>query len=160
MKDDDKVTLARLTVIAGLMLAVSIIVGLLLGRARAGPAVEKVIPDSAWATTPECQALKRSTGGTNIPIPDRCDLTLADDGDSADVHQMERDFVAKPTRFQPWQQIWQCNDIRVTVTERQAGVIEYDLGGTIWGGSRFTKPFTGPLYFNDRQCLYIAGWPR
>jgi len=118
MKDDDKVTLARLTVIAGLMLAVSIIVGLLLGRAR------------------------------------------ADDGDSADVHQMERDFVAKPTRFQPWQQIWQCNDIRVTVTERQAGVIEYDLGGTIWGGSRFTKPLAGPLYFNDRQCLYIAGWPR
>ena len=65
-----------------------------------------------------------------------------------------------PPRFQPWQEIWQCNDIRVTVTERQAGVIEYDLGGTIWGGSRFTKPLAGPLYFNDRQCLYIAGWPR
>src|SRR6516162_8243336 len=78
MKDDDKVTLARLTVIAGLMLAVSIIVGLLLGRARAGPAVEKVIPDSAWADTPECQALKRSTGGSNVPIPDNCEVGMAD----------------------------------------------------------------------------------
>jgi hypothetical protein len=41
-------------------------------------------------------------------------------------------------RFQPWQQVWQCNDIRVTVTGREPFSVEYDLGGTIWGGSRFT----------------------
>jgi len=44
-----------------------------------------------------------------------------------------------PPRFQPWQEIWQCNDIRVTVTARDPFSIEYDLGGTIWGGSRFTR---------------------
>jgi len=46
---------------------------------------------------------------------------------------------AAPPRFQPWQEIWQCNDIRVTVTAPDPFSIEYDLGGTIWGGSRFTR---------------------
>ena len=36
-----------------------------------------------------------------------------------------------------WQAIWQRNDIRVTVTAREEWTVEYDLGGTIWGGSRF-----------------------
>jgi hypothetical protein len=40
--------------------------------------------------------------------------------------------------FRPWQQVWQCNDIRVTVTARDPFSIEYDLGGTIWGGGHFT----------------------
>src|SRR5262249_24039822 len=55
-------------------------------------------------------------------------------------------------RFRPWQQVWQCNDIRVTVTAREPFSIEYDLGGTIWGGSRFTV-IKGDLYFNARRCL-------
>ena len=37
-------------------------------------------------------------------------------------------------RFRPWQQVWQCNDIRVTITGRDPFSVEYDLGGTIWGG--------------------------
>lgn len=59
----------------------------------------------------------------------------------------------EPQRFRPWQQVWQCNDIRVTVTARDPLSIEYDLGGTIWGGSRFTL-FRGELFFNGRPC-----WP-
>jgi opacity protein-like surface antigen len=62
-------------------------------------------------------------------------------------------------RFQPWQRIWQCNDIRVTVTAAQPGAINYDLGGTIWGGSQFTFSFAflgghaGEwLHFNGRPC--------
>ena len=55
-------------------------------------------------------------------------------------------------RFRPWQQDWQCNDIWVTVTARDPFSIEYDLGGTIWGGSRFTV-IKGELYFNARPCL-------
>jgi hypothetical protein len=43
-----------------------------------GFAAEKVIPDDAWANTPECQALKRSTGGSNVPIPDNCEVGMAD----------------------------------------------------------------------------------
>ena len=57
-----------------------------------------------------------------------------------------------PPRFRPWQQVWQCNDIRVTVTARDPFSIEYDLGGTIWGGSHFTV-IKGALYFNERPCL-------
>src|SRR5262245_42628797 len=38
--------------------------------------------------------------------------------------------AAKPARFQPQQQVWQCNDIRLTITIREQGVWEYDLGGT------------------------------
>jgi hypothetical protein len=63
-----------------------------------------------------------------------------------------------PARFQPWQRVWQCNDIRVTATGPQPGVTVYDLGGTIWGGSQFTLvPGKGflelDLYFNGRPCV-------
>jgi hypothetical protein len=63
-------------------------------------------------------------------------------------------FVHSQTagRFQPWQRVWQCNDIGVTITARDPFSIEYDLGGSIWGGSRFTI-FKGTLYFNGRPCL-------
>jgi hypothetical protein len=55
-------------------------------------------------------------------------------------------------RFRPWQQVWQCNDIRVTITARDPFSVEYDLGGTIWGGGHFTV-IKGALYFNERPCL-------
>ena len=32
-----------------------------------------------------------------------------------------------PPRFRPWQQVWQCNDIRVTITGRDPFSVEYDL---------------------------------
>jgi hypothetical protein len=57
-----------------------------------------------------------------------------------------------PPRFRPWQQVWQCNDIRVTITGRDPFSVEYDLGGTIWGGGHFTV-IKGALYFNERPCL-------
>ena len=66
------------------------------------------------------------------------------------------DPVAAPpvrARFQPLQRIWQCNDIRVTETVNQPGIVNYDLGGTIWGGSQFTLNIQqGYLYFNGRLC--------
>jgi hypothetical protein len=55
-------------------------------------------------------------------------------------------------RFRPWQQVWQCNDIRVTITGRDPFSVEYDLGGTIWGGAHFTV-VKGQLFFNERPCL-------
>jgi hypothetical protein len=59
-------------------------------------------------------------------------------------------------RFKPWQRTWQCNDIRVTETVNQPGVVNYDLGGTIWGGSNFTLNFQrGDLFFNGRPCLQL-----
>ena len=58
--------------------------------------------------------------------------------------------------FKPWQRIWQCNDIRVTETVSQPGIANYDLGGTIWGGSQFMLNFNrGELYFNGRPCLQL-----
>jgi hypothetical protein len=38
------------------------------------------------------------------------------------------------------------------VTARDPFSIEYDLGGTIWGGGHFTV-IKGALYFNERPCL-------
>jgi hypothetical protein len=50
--------------------------------------------------------------------------------------------------------MWQCNDIRVTETVNQPGIVHYDLGGTIWGGSQFVLNLTnGALFFNGRPCL-------
>jgi hypothetical protein len=64
-----------------------------------------------------------------------------------------------PARFKGWQRIWQCNDIRVTETVNEPGVIHYDLGGTIWGGSQFVLDINrNALYFNGRQCLPLQGW--
>jgi hypothetical protein len=54
--------------------------------------------------------------------------------------------------------VWQCNDIRLTITERPEGTY-YDLGGSIWGGSQFL--FTlGPayepkLFMNGRPCIRL-----
>jgi hypothetical protein len=55
-------------------------------------------------------------------------MSWADDGDAP----------LKPPPFRPWQEVWQCNDVRVTITSRSPEEIEYDLGGMIWGGSRIT----------------------
>jgi hypothetical protein len=49
-------------------------------------------------------------------------VARADEGD---------DGPPKLAAFRPWQRIWQCNDIRVTETVNQPGVVNYDLGGTI-----------------------------
>src|SRR5215831_7848162 len=51
------------------------------------------------------------------------------------------DGLDQPNRenvWRPWQEVWQCNDVRVTIASRSPEEIEYDLGGMIWGGSRFT----------------------
>jgi len=58
----------------------------------------------------------------------------------------------KPVRFQPWQEVWQCNDLRVTVTGPAPGTVNYDIAGSIWGGINFT--FDGP-----RHQLYKGQWP-
>jgi hypothetical protein len=55
-------------------------------------------------------------------------------------------------RFRPWQEIWQCNDLRVTVTGNAPGTVNYDIAGSIWGGINFT--FDGP-----RHQLYKGAWP-
>ena len=68
------------------------------------------------------------------------------------TYAADSDDGVQPTRFQPWQQVWQCNDIRVTVTGCDPYSVEYDLGGTIWGGARFTV-VKGQLFFNGRPCL-------
>jgi hypothetical protein len=55
----------------------------------------------------------------------------------------------------PLNMAWQCNDIRVTIIEGPQGVM-YDLGGSIWGGSRFFFARDGALFFNGRPCLLLA----
>jgi hypothetical protein len=66
----------------------------------------------------------------------------------------EGEAGAKGSRFRPWQRAWQCNDIRVTVTSLKPFEVNYDIGGTIWGGSQFTM-IAGDLYFNGRPRAMI-----
>jgi hypothetical protein len=63
-----------------------------------------------------------------------------------------------PPPFKPWQQVWQCNDIRIVEFSNRQGLIEYDLGGTIWGGARFARDLSNRdmLFFNGRPCLKVA----
>jgi hypothetical protein len=63
----------------------------------------------------------------------------------------------KPVAFRPWRQVWQCNDIRIVEFSNRQGLIEYDLGGTIWGGSQFARDLNRDmLFFNGRPCLKVA----
>ena len=55
-------------------------------------------------------------------------------------------------RFQPTQHVWQCNDIRVTWTNPEPGVFNYDIGGTIWGGINFTATDAG-LFLRGVPCV-------
>jgi hypothetical protein len=60
-------------------------------------------------------------------------------------------------RFQPWQAIWQCNDIKIVEFSNQQGLIEYDLSGTVWGGSHFARDLNRDmLFFNGRPCWKIT----
>jgi hypothetical protein len=62
-------------------------------------------------------------------------------------------------RFRPTQQIWQCNDIRITVTNPSPGVVNYDIGGTIWGGINFTAVYSigpdGGLFLRGVPCARL-----
>ena len=69
-------------------------------------------------------------------------FTYADGNDDAPLAQ---------ARFRPWQQTWQCNDLRVTVTGQSPDTINYDIGGSIWGGINFTV-WQGQLYLRGIPC--------
>jgi hypothetical protein len=118
--------------------------------------------------------IAEETEGDPDAPPRRKPVLIADTADScrdylqdrevAETPEQQRDYdaclarVRKPVAvWRPWQEIWQCNDIRLTVTSRREGVIEYDIGGSIWGGSRFVVDFRRspqPAYwFNDRPCM-------
>lgn len=118
------------TVAATLMLAIALMLTMLAARAVA--ADDERLDDCAEAPTKAAEQYCLTHNGAAPP--------------------------AKPARlsFKPWQRIWQCNDIRVTETVNQPGIVNYDLGGTIWGGSNFTLNFQrGELYFNGRPCLQL-----
>ena len=61
-----------------------------------------------------------------------------------------------PARFRPSQQIWQCNDIRITLTNSAPDVVNYDISGTIWGGINFTAVYSvgpdGGLFLRGVPC--------
>jgi len=86
----------------------------------------------------------------SLPALD-CDRALADGQDAL-----------RSTTFRPWQRMWQCNDVRVTEIVNQPGIVSYDIGGMIWGGSQFTLNIErGDLYFNGRLCVPLlvgASW--
>jgi hypothetical protein len=67
---------------------------------------------------------------------------------------------ARPVVFKGWQRAWQCSDIRVTETVTQRGIVNYDLAGTIWGGSQFALDIQrGTMWFNGRPCAFLGGTP-
>jgi hypothetical protein len=67
---------------------------------------------------------------------------------------------ARPVAFKGWRRAWQCSDIRVTETVTQRGIVNYDLAGTIWGGSQFALDIQrGTMWFNGRPCVFLGGTP-
>ncbi len=67
------------------------------------------------------------------------------------------DDEARSEPRQPMYMVWQCNDVRVTISEGPEGVL-YDLGGSIWGGSQFffrVRGYFPELLFNGRPCLQL-----
>jgi hypothetical protein len=83
------------------------------------------------------------------------------DGEVAETPEQKEEYAhcmqnlkPKPVRFRPWRQVWQCNDIRIVEFSNREGLIEYDLTGTIWGGSQFARDLMRDrLFFNGRPCV-------
>jgi hypothetical protein len=121
-----QVSLARLIVVAALAGAISLIADILVARAA----------------------------DTLEDAKEICDERYSQDDKAAErCMKRERERIAAAA-FRPSQRMWQCNDIRVTETINQPWVVNYDLGGTIWGGSQFTLMLeSGALYFNGRPCV-------
>jgi len=133
---------ARLTCIVGLMLAVALIFSIIMARAGTGPGDDRQCPAGDVAC--------------------KCAEETLQDGEAAETPQQKADYdrcmqrASKPVAFKPWQRIWQCSDIRVTESGIRPGVINYDLAGTIWGGSQFTYDLNREkIYFNGRACLPV-----
>src|SRR5262245_18930535 len=81
----------------------------------------------------------------------------AKDCNDCDGSYAEAPSDLKPIAFRPWRQIWQCNDIRILEFSDRLGLVEYDLSGTISGGSRFARALNRDmLFFNGRSCLKVA----
>src|SRR5262245_7609198 len=110
---------ARITCLVGAMLAFLLIALIIAARA-----------DDVDEIRAECEA--QMTDAHDTPAERR-----------AAIARCMEEQTPKPavTRWRPWQQIWQCNDIRLTITSRTEGLIEYDIGGSIWGGSQFAVDF-------------------
>jgi len=146
--------LPRLAIIAVLTGAIALVASVLVARA-AEPTRD------TCATDEECAAVCMKTATTNKEkIKCYAMLSTRPEEDCFAEGDCIKE-APKPVRWQPWQQVWQCNDIRMTITSRTQGLIEYDLGGSIWGGSRFAVDFRrdpwGKYWFNGRPCIQITG---
>jgi hypothetical protein len=93
------------------------------------------------------------------PRERECARRHLQDGEVAEDKQQQADYyrcvdrAPKRVQFRPWNAVWQCNDIRVTQINPAPGIVRYDLGGTIWGGSQFVLNLNnGALFFNGRAC--------
>jgi hypothetical protein len=151
--------LARLSIIAALTGAIAVISSVLVARA----AEPRPSPSSVAHA---CDA-----GDAESCIREQCEADILGhtytqaqrDEELKDIENCIKQNQPKPAAasWRPWQQVWQCNDIRMTITSQTQGLIEYDLGGSIWGGSRFAVDFRrdpwGKYWFNGRPCVQIAG---
>jgi len=152
---------AQIAITVALMIAAALIATIIIARAGDAdvPSLQecrKMLEDQAPETPTEMACIKRygedaiydcETIRANAPRPY-----------NGPVRGCRENLVEKPTAssWRPWQRVWQCNDIRVTETSIRSGVINYDLAGTIWGGSQFTYDLNHEkIYFNGRACLPV-----
>jgi hypothetical protein len=153
------ITLVRIMPLLALMLFGTII------GAHAGQGIEDGVPchdfsgkehDRCVKVTSHCQRTCKYDEPFENEQARACYYTCTRDWDVSEQAK------PKPAAFRPWRMIWQCNDIRITMSGPRPNVIVYDLGGTIWGGSQFTQAPDGPyglpvLYFNGRPCQLLKG---
>jgi hypothetical protein len=159
----------RQACLAAALLLVALVA--LVSAARAQPGTAEI---SQWCisnniyTQPECKrAMRVKLGseeavcgdiGPNGECIDQCE------DERAPGCPLDKPAKPKPPAFRPWTIQWACNDIRVTVSERQRGQTTFDVGGSIIGGSQFvaTHRFAGyvplppSLSMNGRPCVLLS----
>ena len=133
---------ARLTVIAALVGTTALAAGILVARA-AEPTRDTCQTDE------DCAAACMKTAKTN---KEKIECWAIVSTRPAEECKAAGDCIdtPKPVRFRPSQSVWQCNDLRITVTQSAPYTWNYDIGGTIWGGINLTS---------DGPNLYLRGVP-
>src|SRR5262249_50202164 len=106
-------------------------------------------PNLGRRSTYRCGNSVQTTGTTSTNA-------FEEDGCEGDGNKACSAPAPARVQFHPWQEIWQCNDIRVTVTMRGPGFIHYDLGGKAYDVEIGEDTYAAYCFYGDPAAVAVS----